>query len=130
MKRDCFSFGKTGFTLLEIMLSLAIIGGLLVTVLYTLNYHLGIAGKQEFVTVATLLSKSKLHEAEQNPVNAEGRFPEPYSDYSYTTVISGSPYPGLLEVKVTVFRWNSDVSMSQLLEHKANNNKSSDFAKE
>jgi general secretion pathway protein I len=119
-KKDnrCFPLiGKSGFTLLEIMLSLAIIGGLLVTVLYTLNYHLGVAGRQEFITVATMLSKHKLYEAEQNPVDAEGKFPEPHSDYSYITVISESPYPGLSEITVSVYRKNENVSMSQLVEH-------------
>jgi len=49
-----------GFTLLEIMISLAIIGGLLVTVIYTLNYHLSLAERQEFQTIATMLSKTRL----------------------------------------------------------------------
>lgn len=113
--------GKCGFTLLEIMLSLAVIGGLLVTVLYTLNYHLGIAGKQEFITVATMLSKNKLSEAEQNPVKAEGEFSAPYSGYRFTTVISQSPYPGLSGITVNVYRGNDYVRMSQLVENRPKN---------
>ena len=112
----CSLTGKSGFTLLEIMLSLAILGGLLVTVLYTLNYHLGIAGKHEFITIATMLSKNKLSEAEQNPVDREGEFPDPYSGYHFRTVLKESDYPGLSKITVSVFRGNEDVSMSQLVE--------------
>ena len=50
----------TGFTLLEIMIAVAIIGGLLVSLIYSLNYHLGIAERHEFATVASLLAKDKL----------------------------------------------------------------------
>jgi general secretion pathway protein I len=114
-----FRTGNKGFTLLEIMLALAIIGGLLVTVLYTLNFHLSIAGKQEFETVATMLSKHKLSETEQDPVIAEGEFPEPYSGYFFQTVISESPFPGLSEITVSVHRGNEGFRMSQLIENRA-----------
>ena len=42
-----------GFTLLEILIALAIVGGLLVTVIASLNYHLGIVERHETITVAT-----------------------------------------------------------------------------
>src|SRR5208337_2336842 len=55
----------TGFTLLEIMIAVAVIGGLLVSLISSLNYHLGIAERHEFVTVASLLAKDKLAEVEK-----------------------------------------------------------------
>jgi prepilin-type N-terminal cleavage/methylation domain-containing protein len=57
---------KTGFTLLEVMISLAIAAGLIIILLYTLNYHLGIAERQETITVATHLAKVKMFEMEKN----------------------------------------------------------------
>jgi len=105
-----------GFTLLEIMISLAIIGGLLVTVIYTLNYHLSLAERQEFQTTATMLSKNKLAEAEKNPVASKGEFPEPYSGYSYSTQISESPYPGISLLSVSVSRGDEDVKLSEMIE--------------
>ena len=107
-----------GFTLLEIMISLAIMGGLLVTVIYTLNYHLSLAERQEFQTTATMLSKNKIAEAEKNPVASKGEFPEPYSGYSYTTAITESPYPGVSVLSVAVSRGNEDVKLSEMLEIK------------
>ena len=107
---------ESGFTLLEIMISLAIIGGLLVTVIYTLNYHLSLAERQEFQTIATMLSKNKMAEAEKNPVASKGEFSEPYSGYRYVTLISESPYPGVSVITVAVSRGNEDVKLSEMIE--------------
>ena len=106
-----------GFTLLEIMISLAIIGGLLVTVIYTLNYHLSLAERQEFQTIATMLSKNKMAEAEKDPVASKGEFPEPYSGYRYATAISEAPYPGVSVLTVAVSRGKEDdVKLSEMIE--------------
>ena len=105
-----------GFTLLEIMISLAIIGGLLVTVIYTLNYHLSLAERQEFQTTATMLSKNKMAEAEKNPLDSKGEFPEPYAGYSYATTLSESPYPGISVLTVVVSRGNEAVKLSEMIE--------------
>jgi len=107
---------ESGFTLLEIMISLAIIGGLLVTVIYTLNYHLSLAERQEFQTTATILSKNRLAETEKNHVASKGEFPEPYSGYSYETTISESPYPGVSVITVTVSRGKDNIKLSEMLE--------------
>ena len=105
-----------GFTLLEIMISLAIIGGLLVTVIYTLNYHLGLAERQEFQTTATMLSKNKMAEAEKNPAASKGEFPEPYSGYRYETALNESPYLGVSVLSVVVSRGNEDFKLSEMIE--------------
>ena len=55
---------KKGFTLLEVLIALAIVGGLLVTLIYSLNYHLGLVERQEIITVATLLAKGKMIDLE------------------------------------------------------------------
>src|SRR5208283_1820754 len=105
-----------GFTLLEIMVSLAIIGGLLVTVLYSLNYHLGIAEKHEFLTVATMLAKNKMLEIEISPRAGKGAFPDPYSAYNYETGMKNSSFPGLAEMWVTVSKDKEHVKVTELRE--------------
>jgi general secretion pathway protein I len=105
-----------GFTLLEIMVAVAIIGGLLVSLIYTVNYHLGIAERHEFVTVASLLAKDKLAEVEKNPVPQEGDFPDPFSAYHFASAVSESPYPGIAEITVTVSRGKESVQLSDLVE--------------
>lgn len=105
---------KAGFTLLEIMVALAIIGSLLVTVLYSLNYHLGIAEKHEFITVATMLAKNKMSDMEQIPSAGKGTFPDPYSAYNYETGVKDSSYPGLSEMWVTVSKDKENVKLTEL----------------
>jgi general secretion pathway protein I len=106
-----------GFTLLEVMIALAVIGGLLVTVIYTLNYHLGIAQRHETVTVASLLAKAKIGEMETGPFESEGAFPDPYSDYHYVTGIKGSSYyPGMSEIWVIVSGGDEKVKFAELIE--------------
>lgn len=104
-----------GFTLLEIMIALAIIGGLLITLLYTLNYNLGIAGRHQFVTVATILARDKIEEVEASPETSSGAFPEPYSDYSYSAVVKSSPFPGISEVSVTVSRGGEHLELADFI---------------
>jgi general secretion pathway protein I len=115
-QRSIWTFYETGFTLLEIMVSLAIIGGLLVTVLYSLNYHLGIAEKHEFLTVATMLAKNKIAEIDQLPAATKGEFPDPYSGYHYETGIKDSSYPGISEIWVTVSKDGENVRLTELKE--------------
>src|SRR3990172_5409487 len=105
---------KGGFSLLEVMISLAIIGGLLITVLYTLQYHLSIAERHEFATLAYLLAQRKMVEAEQAPASAKGDFPSPYTGFSYITEVRESPYPGVSEISVTVVRGDESVKLSEL----------------
>ena len=105
-----------GFTLLEIMVAVAIMGGLLVSLIYSLNYHLGIAERHEFVTVASLLAKDKLADVEKSPVSQEGNFPDPFSDYHFKSNVRESPYPGIAEITVTVSRGNESVKLSDLAE--------------
>ncbi len=107
-----------GFTLLEIMVSLAIVGGLLVTVIYTLNYHLGIAARHEFITTATLLAKGKIAEAENGPTDEDGKFPEPFSSYHFTVGMKDSPFPGIAQIDVTVNKNGENVKLSELIEKK------------
>jgi len=108
--------GGKGFTLLEVMLALAIVGGLLITLLYSLNYHLGIAERHGTITVASMLAKSKLLEIEKQPVTGKGDFPDPYKAYHYATEVKDSSYPGIREVSVTVTNGKENVKLSELVE--------------
>lgn len=93
---------QSGFTLLEVMVAVAVMGALLVTLIYTLNYHLGVAERQESLTVAYLLARDKMEEMEQSPAETEGEFAEPYSRYHYLTEIKSSLYPDMSEIHVMV----------------------------
>lgn len=104
-----------GFTLLEVMISLAIVGGLLITLIYTLNYHLGIADRHSVITSATILAKQKLYEMEKTPAENRGNFEDPYSSFSYETFIKNSIFPGMTEISVTVRSGKEDIKLSELI---------------
>jgi general secretion pathway protein I len=105
--------GMKGFTLLEVLVALAIISGLLITLIYTVNYQLGIVERQETVTVATLLAKSTLTELEKKPESKKGKFEAPYETYSYETAVKDSPYPGVKEITVIVTAGKEEVKLNQ-----------------
>ena len=48
-----------GFTLLEVMIALAVLAGVVVTVLSTLNYHLGVASRSSDLVTASILGKKQ-----------------------------------------------------------------------
>lgn len=106
---------KCGFTLLEVLIALAVIGSLLVTVIYTLNYHLSLVEKQETITVATLLAKDKLAAIEKSPEESEGTYDLPYEKYSYETFVKDSPYAGIAEIIVVVRSGHDEVTLNEFV---------------
>lgn len=106
---------RNGFTLLEVMVSLAIVAGLLVTALYTLQYHLGVAGRQVVVTTAANLAKEKMVEMEASPQNAQGRFPDPYGDYAFQTAVTEGFMPGIRELRVEVTHGRERIAFRELV---------------
>jgi len=106
---------KVGFTLLEILIALAIVGSLLITLIYTLNYHLGLVERQVVVTAATLLAKNKLLEMEKKPEEGKGAFESPYKDYTYETYVKDSPYVGISEIVVLVRAGKEEVKLNEFV---------------
>ena len=104
-----------GFTLLEVLIALAIVGGLLVTLIYTLNYQLGLVERQETVTVATLLAKNKMMEMEKIPEAKNGVFDAPFDGYTYETSVKDSPYPGIGEIIVSVKADREEVKLNEFV---------------
>ncbi|MCD6319120.1 MAG: type II secretion system protein [Candidatus Desulfofervidaceae bacterium] len=93
---------KKGFTLLEVLIALAITGILLIVLIYTLNYHLELVQEQETATIAYFLAREKIQEIENNPVETKGFFREPYQEYAYITYIHLLPNTNFYEIGVIV----------------------------
>lgn len=107
---------QPGFALLEVMIALAVVGGLLITLIYTLNYNLTILEKHEGITVASLLAREKIAEAEKSLENRRGAFPEPYSEYFYETVVRDSVFPKMSEISVVVKRDKEEARFTKLVQ--------------
>jgi general secretion pathway protein I len=109
------SRGESGFTLLEVLIALAIVGGLLVTLIYTLNYQLSLVERQEAITVATLLAKTKMADMEKSPDSRKGIFEAPYDGYKYETFVKESPYAGISEIIVVVQTGKEEVKLNEFV---------------
>lgn len=88
---------------MEVMVAVAIVGALLVTLIYTLNYHLSIAERQETLTIAYLLARDKMEEMmKEEPTLTGGDLSSPYARFRYMSEARGSVLPGWLELQVLV----------------------------
>ncbi|MBI5187591.1 MAG: hypothetical protein HZA07_00740 [Nitrospirae bacterium] len=99
------------------MIALSIAGGLLVTLIYTLNYNLGIAERHETITVASILARDKISEMDKRPVDSKGEFSEPYSDYQYETTVKESVYPGISEISVVIRKGKEEIKLTELIQY-------------
>ncbi|MCX8030619.1 MAG: prepilin-type N-terminal cleavage/methylation domain-containing protein [Thermodesulfovibrionales bacterium] len=104
-----------GITLLEVIISLAILTGLLITLIYTLNYHLSVAERQNIITLCTFIAKEKINEMEKSPISTKGYLDEPYTGFSYETFVLDSKLPSMLEIRVKVSKDKESVILSQLI---------------
>ena len=93
-----------GFTLLEVMVSLAIMAGVILTVLGSVNYHIGIIAGERDSTVMTLLARTRLTELEQTPVKGEGTFAPSHPELNWKADLQPSDLPGLRKLLIRVKR--------------------------
>lgn len=110
-----------GFTLLETMIALAIIGIALVTLLGLGNRSINISGRLQKITQATLLAQEKMTEIELKAQagtfdlqNEEGSFVAPFEIYRWYTEFEETPLAAVKMVSVTVL-WGEE-SKNELVE--------------
>lgn len=98
----------SGFTLLEVMIALAIVGIALVTLIGLETRAIGLAERQQRVTQATLLAQEKMTEIEtggHSLVGIGGRaggFASPFELYSWSVALEPTPLPAVEMVTVSV----------------------------
>ena len=94
----------SGFTLLEIMVSLAIMAGVILTLLGSVNYHIGIIANERDSTTLTLLARNRMAELEQAPAKGEGTFAPSHPELSWKADLVPAELPGLQKMIVKVRR--------------------------
>lgn len=96
-----------GFTLLEVMVALAIMASVILTVLESVNYHLNLLTAERDSTELTLLARSRLVELEQQPPlpqKSEGTFSPLHPDVTWHSELFPTDYPMLQKLVVRVQR--------------------------
>ncbi len=104
-----------GFSLLEVLIAIAIVGTLLVAIIDMVNYHLSVIDRYQTLSVATMLGREKLHELQAAPKEEKGSFPEPYQDYSYKTSIVNGPLPFLNELDMQVSKGRDEANLKMFI---------------
>lgn len=112
---------SAGFSLLETMIALAIIGIALVTLLGLGNRSINISARLQKITQATLLAQEKMTEIELRSQagnfelqNEEGVFTPPFEIYRWYTEFEDTPLATIRMVTVAVL-WGEE-SKNELVE--------------
>jgi general secretion pathway protein I len=112
MKRD------NGFTLLEVLIALAIVSGALVTIIYTINYQLTLLDRHEVITRGTLHAERILNEkkAVQSTDILEMIDFEPLDDgYQYRIRRGKTPVPWIHLLEVSVRKGKDMVTLKRFI---------------
>jgi len=97
---------SSGFTLLEVMIAMAILAIALVAVFQSQSQSISMAGQARFATTASLLAQSKMAEVEMMKpadINADsGEFGNDFHDYSWKVDVTETQVENVKKIEVTV----------------------------
>lgn len=100
---------EKGFTLLEVMIALAILSGVLVAVLGSLNYNMGVASGDTDLVMATVIGKELSEESSLAATvqDSEGVMTGPFSKFAWSLHKSDTEIQGLKRVDIKI-TWDKD----------------------
>lgn len=110
-----------GFTLLEVMVALAIMASVILTLISAFNSHLSRVSRNREDTVAMLLARSKLEALElQKELKAdEGTFAPEHADLHWKLEIEPTYVPIVRRLTMTV-KWNGEKGHLALVHYMPN----------
>jgi prepilin-type N-terminal cleavage/methylation domain-containing protein len=106
----------SGFTLLEIMIALAIIGITLTVVLQSVNFHADIMYENTITTEMYQLAKEKIHELEMNPESSKGKIAG--TNYTFKNTALKPEESVIIELKTIVRGNDRQVVLNELVFNK------------
>jgi len=117
---------RVGFTLLEIMIALAIVGAVVIAILHTVNYHADVAYEQTITTAMLLIAKEKIAEMElqtksdqpmaEKPENTEGIVSG--TNFTYENSVNTTENDGIIELKTIISGDGKKITLSELVLNK------------
>ncbi len=112
---------RSGFTLLEVLVALAILSIALVVLLGLRNQDVNLVDATRHLTVATALARMKMVETDLEGFpglgEADGEFGEGYSDFHWHRVVSSTPFDYVREVRVSVMWGQNDRERVELVNY-------------
>jgi len=97
---------EKGFTLMEVMVAMAILAIALVSIFQLQSQSISMATDSRFMTTAALLAQSKMVEVEtQSPLSNKtenGDFVPDYPQYAWQLIIGDTQLPQFKKIEVTV----------------------------
>jgi general secretion pathway protein I len=97
-----------GFTLLEVMIALAIMAGVILTVISSFNYHLAVVNRDREETIAVLLARAKMDDPGFSATDGgKGSFAPDWPDIKWESDIKSTDYPGVSRLTFTV-TWDAE----------------------
>ena len=98
---------KAGFTLLEVMIAMAILAIALMAVFQLQSQSISMSSESRFMTTASLLAQSKMADIEAvaslSNSNQKGDFAPEYPEYAWTTQVTDTQIAKLKRIEVNVF---------------------------
>jgi prepilin-type N-terminal cleavage/methylation domain-containing protein len=109
-----------GFTLLEVLIALVIIGGALLTVIHSLSYHLSQIERHEIITKAVLygervLKDETIWKAHNGKYSPDSSTEEDSREFSLSTRTIETEVPGLILREVTVRKGPEEITLRRLV---------------
>ncbi|RJR22497.1 MAG: prepilin-type N-terminal cleavage/methylation domain-containing protein [Nitrospiraceae bacterium] len=107
----------SGFTLLEIMIALAIIGTALTVIVHTVNYHTNLMYENSLTTRMFQLAKEKMNELETAPRDSSGDIDT--SGLSYENTATPVKDTRFFELRTVVKGHGRQVVLNELIINKS-----------
>ena len=102
-----------GFTLLEIMIALAIIGSTIAVVLNTVNYQTSILYNNTITTQMYQFAKEKMSELEKKPLNSKGTIEK--TAFKFINTASRMEGSGIVELTTIISGNDKEVVLKRLI---------------
>jgi len=101
------ALSERGFTLLEIMVALAILGGVIVTALTSIRYHLTVVDSNINKTLDAMLAAERLELVRLygEPEKKDGDLAPEYEGFLWSYRMERAPYKGMRTEAMTVSRF-------------------------
>lgn len=112
---------EKGFTLLEVMIALAILAITLVTVFQSQSQSISMAGNARFLTTASLLAQSKMAEMEaigmKNIKSEAGDFGRDFPDYTWRMTVKDMDIETVKKIEFVVTNNRMRLHNTYMLEY-------------